>query len=51
MYPYWRGKTLRDFWNARAPEDVREMVAVGGVCDNDVKIECVPGDMVPALPR
>ena len=51
VYPYWRGKTLRDFWNARAPEDVREMVAVGGVCDNDVKIECVPGDMVPALPQ
>ena len=51
VYPYWKGKTLRDFWNARAPEDVRELVAVGGVCDNDVKIECVPGDMVPALPQ
>ena len=27
VYPYWKGKTLRDFWNARAPEDVRELVA------------------------
>ena len=49
VYPYWKGKTLRDYWNARAPEDVRELVAVGGVCDNDVKIECTPGDMVPAF--
>ena len=51
VYPYWKGKTLRDFWNSRAPEDVWELVAVGGVCDNDVKIECTPGDMVPAFPQ
>lgn len=49
VYPYWRGKTLRDFWNARAPQEIRDLVAVGGVCDNDVKIECTPGDMVPAF--
>ena len=49
VYPYWKGKTLRDFWNARAPQEIRDLVAVGGVCDNDVKIECTPGDMVPAF--
>lgn len=49
IYPYWKGKTLRDLWNARAPKDVHELFSVGGICDNDVKIECTPGDMVPAL--
>ena len=49
IYPYWKGKTLRDFWDARAPKDVHELFSVGGICDNDVKIECTPGDMVPAL--
>ena len=49
IYPYWKGKTLRDFWDARAPRDVYELVSVGGICDNDVKIECTPGDMVPAF--
>lgn len=49
IYPYWKGKTLRDFWDARAPRDVHDLFAVGGICDNDVKIECTPGDMVPAL--
>lgn len=49
IYPYWKGKTLRDHWNACAPREVFEIIAVGGVMDNDVKIECTPGDMVPAL--
>lgn len=49
IYPYWKGKTIRDRWNYNAPAAVRELVAQGGVVDNDVKIECVPGDMVPAL--
>lgn len=51
IYPYWKGKTLRDYWNALAPKDVFEIVSVGGVIDNDVKIECTPGDMVPAFPQ
>ncbi len=49
IYPYWKGKTLRDYWNAIAPKDVLEIISVGGVIDNDVKIECTPGDMVPAF--
>lgn len=51
IYPYWKGKTLRDYWNALAPRDVFNIVSVGGVIDNDVKIECTPGDMVPAFPQ
>lgn len=49
VYPYWRGKTLRDYWDARAPRDVHALVSIGGIVDNDVKIECTPGDMVPAF--
>lgn len=51
IYPYWKGKTLRDYWNTLAPRDVFNIVSVGGVIDNDVKIECTPGDMVPAFPQ
>ncbi len=51
IYPYWEGKTLRDHWNAIAPTELLEIVNVGGVIDNDVKIECTPGDMVPAFPN
>lgn len=51
IYPYWKGKTLRDHWNSLAPQEVFNIVSVGGVIDNDVKIECTPGDMVPAFPQ
>lgn len=51
IYPYWKGKTLRDYWNTLAPRDVFNIVSVSGVIDNDVKIECTPGDMVPAFPQ
>ena len=37
IYPYWKGKTLRDFWDARAPKDVHELFSVGGICDNIVE--------------
>ncbi len=51
VYPYWNGKTLRDHWNATAPREVFDIIAIGGIMDNDIKIECVPGDMIPALPQ
>ena len=47
IYPYWVGKTLRERWNGQAPRDLLELIAVGGVIDNDIKIECTPGDIVP----
>ncbi len=51
IYPYWKGKTLRDHWNATAPKEILDIVNIGGVIDNDVKLECTPGDMVPAFPK
>ena len=42
---------MRDHWNSLAPQDVFNIVSVGGVIDNDVKTECTPGDMVPAFPQ
>ena len=39
IYPYWVGKTLRERWNGQAPKDLLELIAVGGVIDNDIKIE------------
>ena len=47
IYPYWKGKTLRDYWNAQAPKPILDIISVGGVIDNDIKIECTPGDIVP----
>ena len=50
IYPYWVGKTLREHWNGQAPRDLLELIAVGGVIDNDIKIECAPGETTPEFP-
>ena len=50
IYPYWVGKTLRERWNGQAPRDLLELIAVGGVIDNDIKIECAPGETTPEFP-
>ena len=50
IYPYWVGKTLRERWNGQAPKDLLELIAVGGVIDNDIKIECAPGETTPEFP-
>ena len=34
--------SLRERWNGQAPKDLLELIAVGGVIDNDIKIECAP---------
>ena len=49
--PLLAGQDPAGFLERQGPGGRARMVAVGGVCDNDVKIECVPGDMVPALPQ
>ena len=51
IYPYWKGKTLRERWNGQAPRDLLELIAVGGVIDNDIKIECAPGETTPEFPE
>ena len=50
IYPYWKGKTLRDYWNAQAPKPILDIISVGGVIDNDIKIECAPGETTPEFP-
>ena len=50
IYLYWVGKTLRERWNGQAPKDLLELIAVGGVIDNDIKIECAPGETTPEFP-
>ena len=32
------------------PTDLLELIAVGGVIDNDIKIECAPGETTPEFP-
>ena len=46
IYPYWKGKTLRDYWNA-SPKPSINIISVGASSFNDIKIECTPGDIVP----
>ena len=47
IHPYWKGKTLREYWKAQLPEETAKIVAAGGILDNDIKMECTPGDIVP----
>lgn len=47
IYPYWKGKTLRDYRNIQAFKPILDIISVGGVIGNDIKVECTPGDIVP----
>lgn len=50
IYPYWKGKTVEDYFKRQLPEDTLAVLNVGGVIDSAIKYNCVPGDFVPDFP-
>lgn len=51
IYPYWKGKTLEDYFKKQVPPQTLELLSVGGVIDSAIKYNCVPGDFVPDIPE
>ncbi len=47
IYPYWRGKSLRDIWEKQVPADTMALIRVGGVVDCGVKVESAPSELNP----
>lgn len=47
IYPYWRGKSLRDIWEKQVPSDTMALIRVGGVVDCGVKVESAPSELNP----
>ena len=47
IYPYWKGKTLRDYWNAQAPKPILDIISVGAVSLKKKKIVRTPGYIAP----
>ncbi|MCG8566791.1 MAG: formate C-acetyltransferase/glycerol dehydratase family glycyl radical enzyme [Desulfobacterales bacterium] len=50
IFPYWKGKTVEDFFKNQVPSDSLAILNVGGVIDSAIKYNCVPGDFVPDFP-
>lgn len=47
IYPYWVGKTLRNYWEKQIPPETKAIVRLGGIIDCGVKMEACPGEHVP----
>ena len=50
IYPYWKGRTVEDYFKKQVPPETLEVLTVGGVIDSAIKYNCVPGDFVPDIP-